>query len=99
MASITVRNIPGDVLEKIKTLSCIEKRSINSELLVVIERGTSLEVEERMKRKTPVSKATQVRLWKNLSGKWEDSRSTKDIVADIYQSRTAGREFPGDDPD
>ena len=51
MANITIRNIPDDVFEKIKKLSSVEKRSINNELLVIIERGTNSEAEDRMKKR------------------------------------------------
>ena len=50
MANITIRNIPDDVFAKIKRLSAIEKRSMNSEVLVIIERGTNSAIEETMKR-------------------------------------------------
>ena len=46
MANITIRNIPDDVFEKIRRLSSVERRSINNELLVIIERGIISEVEE-----------------------------------------------------
>jgi len=43
-------------------------------------------------RNEPISVETQVRLWKELAGKWKDDRSTKVIIEDIYNSRTSGRE-------
>jgi plasmid stability protein len=93
MANITIRNIPDDVFAKIKRLSSIEKRSINNELLVIIERGTHSEIQENMKKRKSIPKSIQVNLWKNLSRKWEDTRSTNEILADIYEARTMGREF------
>ena len=92
MASITVRNIPDEILEKIKALSAVERRSINNEILVILERGTYSEYEERMLKRKYISKSTQMALWKNLMGKWEDTRSTKEIIEDIYSNRTLGRE-------
>jgi plasmid stability protein len=93
MANVTIRNIPDDVFEKIKRLSSLEKRSINSEMLVIIERGTSSEVEESMKRQRFIPRSAQVNSWKTLSREWEDTRTTAEILEDIYSSRTAGREF------
>ena len=93
MANITIRNIPDDVFEKIKRLSSVEKRSINNELLVIIERGTNSEVEGKMKERKLIPKSIQINLWKHLSHKWEDSRTTEQIIADIYAARTMGREF------
>ncbi len=39
MANLTVRNIPDELLNKIRLLSIIEKRSVNSEILMVLEKG------------------------------------------------------------
>ncbi|MCX7038163.1 MAG: hypothetical protein NT005_03375 [Spirochaetes bacterium] len=92
MASITVRNIPDDVLERIKTLSMIERRSINNEILVILERGAFNEYEEKMQRQRHLSKSTRMEIWKRLLGTWEDTRSTREIIEDIYANRTVGRD-------
>jgi plasmid stability protein len=91
MANITVRNIPDAIFKKIKALSSIEKRSLNSEILMIIERGTSTEFEGKMHTRKYVSKDTQLSIWKSLLGKWSDKRSTKEIIEDIYSHRTIGR--------
>lgn len=43
MANITVRNIPDELLNKLRTLSILGKRSLNSEILMVLEKGLSKE--------------------------------------------------------
>lgn len=93
MASITVRNIPDEIFEKIKTLSSIDRRSLNNEILVILERGTFTEYEEKMQKRKYLSKSTQIEIWQRLLGTWEDTRSTKDIIEDIYSHRTTGREI------
>lgn len=93
MANITIRNIPDDVFERIRRLSSVERRSLNSELLLIIERGAAKEMAEKMKTRKNLSKSMQTHLWKNLSGKWIDTRSTEEIIDDIRASRTPGREF------
>jgi plasmid stability protein len=92
MASITVRNIPDEVLEKIRALSAIERRSINNEILLILERGTYSEYEERLHRRKYLSKSTQLEIWKGLLGSWQDNRTTKEIIDDIYSNRTGGRD-------
>jgi len=92
MFSITVRNIPEELLEKLKTLASIERRSLNSEILYILEQGTSRVYEERMRRRIPISRSTQVEIWKRLLGAWTDSRSAKEIIRGIYAGRTGGRE-------
>ena len=91
MASITVRNIPESILERIRTLSLIEKRSINSELLLLIETGLNEETERKGNDKNIITKESQIKIWETLIAKWQDDRSAEEIIEDIYSHRTSGR--------
>lgn len=93
MANLTIRNIPDDVFNKIKTLSILEKRSMNSEILVVLEKGISRELRDYAGTKKPIGRETQLNIWKNLSGKWEDTRKTCEIIDEIVAGRTLGRDI------
>lgn len=94
MPAITIRDIPANVLEKIRTLSEIDRRSMNKEILVILEDGLAIHQteQEHAPRKASLSSEAQLSLWRDLAGKWEDDRPTAEILADIRQSRTAGRE-------
>ena len=94
MALLTVRDIPDEVMNAIRALSKRERRSLNKEFLVVVERGVRASLEEsgRVGMKEPIPRSLQDDLWKDLCGKWEDDRSTHEIVADILGQRTLGRE-------
>lgn len=83
MANITVRNIPDSILGKVRTLSEIEKRSINNELLILIEHGLNQETEKKGKQENIISKESQMKIWEKLLGKWEDERSVEKIIEDI----------------
>ena len=91
MASITIRNIPDSILSRIRTLSEVEKRSINSELLILIEKGLNNEIETKETGTIILSMESQIKMWESLSGAWEDTRSTEEIIDDIYSHRTQGR--------
>lgn len=91
--NLTIRNIPDDVINKIRTLSQMEKRSLNNEILFVLERGIQEEVRHFFNIKRNISKNTQINIWRKLSKEWQDDRSTDEIINDIYNSRTLGREF------
>ena len=93
MANITIRKIPDDVFSVIKKLSDLERRSINNELLIIIEKGTASLMENKINENKIISKVSQINLWRNLSGEWEDTRTSEEIINDIYDSRTLGREF------
>lgn len=91
MASLTIRNIPDSVLTSIKALSELERRSLNSEILFLLEaalRGLSAENTPRAP-----SPETQAAVWETLAGQWKDGRETADIIRDIREHRTGGRDF------
>ena len=92
MPNITIRDIPADILDKIKILSQTERRSINNEILLIIENGLKNYTRDSDTVKNQViSKETQLAIWSNLSGKWEDTKETEAIISDIYKNRTEGR--------
>ena len=94
MPSITVRNIPENIFSRIKNLSSLEKRSINNEILIIMESGLASESESIYKSsKGTIPKELQLRIWDDLSGKWEDDRTTAKIKENILISRTLGRDI------
>ncbi len=93
MSSLTVRDIPEDVLETLRALSSRERRSLNSEILVVLEEGVRSHLAGRPAAPgfERVPRDIQLALWKELAGTWEDERDTAEIVADIRRARSMGR--------
>lgn len=91
MASITIRDLPDSVLEKVRILSKKHRRSMNSELLLLIERGLEHGEEWARKGSGGLPPEMQSELWLQLAGSWEDDRSTEEIIEEIYASRTKGR--------
>ena len=92
MTTKTLRNIPEDVVRKVRILSERQRRSENQQMLVLLEEALELEAEKAGRHSAPISVETQVKLWQELAGRWKDDRSTKAIIEDIYRSRTPGRE-------
>ena len=92
MANITIRNIPQSVFDKLRLISKREKRSLNNEILHILELGLSRLEDEREKPGAPLNKEAQIAIWRELSGKWADKRSAKAIIKEIYETRTPGRE-------
>jgi len=90
--NITIRNIPAEVINKIRTLSQIERRSLNSEILMVLERGLNEKIGHFFGTKSNLTKELQINIWRSLSEKWEDDRSAEEIIKDIYDRRTKGRD-------
>ena len=93
LPNLTIRDIPVDVLNKLRFLSKTERRSLNSEVLILLEFGLKNYICEKLtQNRTIISKETQLKLWSDLFGKWEDERETKEIIKEIYEKRTKGRD-------
>jgi plasmid stability protein len=91
MTTKTLRNIPDDMARKVRILSERQRRSENQQFIVLIEEALDLEAGKVGGPAAAISVDTQVRLWQELAGRWKDDRSTGEIIADIYSSRTLGR--------
>ena len=91
MPNLTVRNIPETVLQRLRTLSATERRSLNSEILLLLEIGLREQAGEAAARPREMDAALQGRLWRRLCGAWKDTRSAAEISADIVRRRTRGR--------
>ena len=91
--NLTIRNIPEDVINKIRTLSSLEKRSLNNQILILLEKGLHENVQQHTDQSGYISKETQLTIWKRLSGQWLDNRETEEIIDDIYSQRTHGHEY------
>ena len=89
MGSFTVRTIPEQLLERLRALAAAERRSLNSEILVLLERaiGDAAIAE----RRPQIASDVQLRMWEDLCGRWEDERDWEQIARDIVSHRTTGR--------
>ena len=91
MTNLTIRNIPSDIYEKLKTLSILERRSINNEILFIIEKGVLQEAQEYNNRKRSISKKKQQAIWDEIAGQWLDDKPTDFIIKEIYETRSIGK--------
>jgi len=89
MSNLTIRNIPDAVLRGLRKLSKEERRSLNSEVLVLLEESLKRYALEEHDNK--ISMDTQTEIWGKLAGEWEDSRSADETIADVLSHRTLGR--------
>lgn len=94
--NITLRDIPETVIAKIRTAAQKERRSLNSQILTIIEHSLA----ETLPRGATarLSIAAQLGLWQQLAGHWIDDRSAEEISAEVLASRTSGREVTFDSP-
>ena len=105
MASITLKNVPDSVLGQLRARAALSRRSLQKELLVLIETGLATVARQgtRAGESTPtygVEEGTpraerrqlQVEMWRALSGTWESDESLEEEIEAIYWSRSLGRE-------
>lgn len=89
MATLTVRDLPSDTLESLKARASMNHRSLNGEVLYIFDYIVSGRSEYDLLRETRIKKQREA--LDAVFGKWEDSRSTTEIISDIEGSRTRGR--------
>jgi plasmid stability protein len=80
MATITVKNIPDDVYERLKQSAQANRRSINSEIIVCIERAVSPHVIE------PDEWIARARILREKTARYQISD------AEFNAAKAAGRE-------
>ncbi|MDX1408114.1 MAG: Arc family DNA-binding protein, partial [Saprospiraceae bacterium] len=84
--NLTVRNIPDHVMNKLRKLAKMARRSLNNEILIRLEESVAHEPETAV---NDVIKR-QIKELRKLAGKWIDDRPTDEIIAGIYSHRTPG---------
>lgn len=89
MASLTLKNIPESLLERLRGLAREERRSLSQQALHLIEGGLPPRVDEAAAATPEV--LAQVKRWRALAGRWQSSMSLEEEVASIHAARTPGR--------
>jgi len=92
MVSFTLRNIPEEILKRIRIFAIRDRRSLNSEMLVFIENGLNEKISKDSGlpdlsfsyRDPRLSQDARSLLWRELSGKWKDSRPESVSCQDVY---------------
>lgn len=91
MPSITIKDIPEDLLERLRRRAAHDKRSMNKEVVHLLDLALSGEMAladaAAMARRIDV----QVQAWSRLAGRWESDLETGDEIEQIYAARTPGR--------
>jgi plasmid stability protein len=89
MPSVTLKNIPPDLLDRLRKRAAGERRSLNQEVIhllqqvldAVEESGLLKEIAER-----------QVKAWRQIAGRWRSRESAAQEIRRIYSARTRGRD-------
>lgn len=88
MVSLTLRNIPEELLKRIKIFASGSRRSMNSELLVILEEGIASRTSKGITTTANgLSPAGREKIWTELCGEWKDSRKTQAVIEQVYTLR------------
>jgi plasmid stability protein len=81
MPTLTIRDLPAEVLERLRRRAAEERRSLNQEAIHLLDYALKTEM---------FSPAAQVEAWLRL-GRWRSRKGAKQEIAEIYAARTLGR--------
>ncbi len=90
MPSLTLKDIPTPLLDQLRTRAAHDQRSLNREALWLLEQALEQYPDPA---KASQQREAQLAAWHKLTQRWQGSpQEIDDLVVDIYQSRTQGRE-------
>lgn len=86
MPSITLKDVPKDLLARLRVVAARERRSLNQEAIVLIEGALDARdnAEERTRR--------QIAEWRAIAGRWQSAATFEDEVAALAAARSPGRD-------
>ena len=84
MAMLQVRDMDDRLYDRLRFAAKIENRSISQQVITILQNYfTSI----------PVKTKNATEEFLKLAGSWEDSRTTDEIIDDIYSSRLNSTRF------
>lgn len=88
MPSLTLKDIPPKLLTRLRSAAARERRSLNQEVILLVERGLA-------ERETAEERAArQVAAWRDLAGSWKSSEPFAAEVGALYDARTVSDDEP-----
>ena len=89
MASLTLKNLPDDLLRALREMADKDRRSLTREIIHLLESALL----GRMERPAPRASAAdaQVAAWRKLAGKWESNVDRATEAERLMKRRTSGR--------
>ena len=91
MPAITIKDIPEDLLERLRHRAARDKRSMNKEVVHLLDLALSAEVAPADASTLARRIEEQVQAWTQLAGRWESDLGIVDEIEQIYAARTPGR--------
>ena len=84
MAMLQVRDMDDRLYDRLKLSAKIDNRSISQQVIMILQSYFT---------SVPVKRNNATEEFLKLAGSWEDSRTTEEIIDDIYSSRVNSTRF------
>lgn len=89
MASLTLKNLPDDLLRALRKAADKDRRSVTQQIIHLLE--TALGRTERPAAR-PADADAQLAAWRKLAGRWESDTDRATETRRLMKRRTSGRE-------
>ena len=90
MPSLTIKDIPDEVLAKLRARAAADRRSMSKEAIHLLDIALSADLEDEPARMRAQARA-QVEAWSRLSGRWQSDLDAGAEIDAIYAARSRGR--------
>jgi hypothetical protein len=90
VVTITLKNVPDDLVTRLRSLASEEGRSLNEQIVHLLDSALGAGSGERV---LITESERQAAAWRRLAGRWESQESAEEEIAKIYASRTEGRKI------
>jgi len=87
MPSLTIRNVPEELLERLRARAEADRRSLTQEVIHLLENAL------RAGGATTSAADAQADAWAALGGRWQSDESKRREISSIYRKRTRGRKI------
>lgn len=91
MPSITIQDIPDELLARLRQRAARHRRSVNGEIVHLLDRALSGAVAGSDEAEVTRRIEAQVQAWRQLAGRWESEADPAREVEQIYAARALPR--------
>jgi plasmid stability protein len=93
MPSLTLKDIPLALMERLRSRAAQDQRSLNREAILLLDQALAADAGAVRASVAAAERDSQLVAWERLGGRWPGGDAALDtMVSDIYDARTQGRE-------
>ena len=91
MSSITIKDMPDKLLERLRRRDQADKRSRNREAIFLLDLALAGQSADEGVGGKSRDVEVQIQAWRRLAGQWDSDLDTTAEIEQIYAARTLGR--------